>query len=66
MDDLSESEARRIFDHKVSICKVLGGDVRAQCLAAGLSPGLIDRFLADDEELTAFFNLHDSAGNPLK
>jgi hypothetical protein len=66
MGDLSEADARRIFDNKVSICKVLGGDVRAQCVAAGLSLGLIEKFLADDRELTAFFNLHDSAGNPLK
>ncbi len=66
MGEPSESDARRIFDNKVSICKVLGGDVRAQCLAAGLSRELIEKFLADDDALTAFFNLHDSAGNPLK
>jgi len=63
---LSEEDARRIFDNKVSICKVLGGDVRRQCLEAGVPSALIDKFLAADRELTAFFNLHDQAGNPLK
>lgn len=66
MRELSDTDAKRIFDNKVSICRVLGGDVRAQCLAAGVPARLIEKFLAEDRELTAFFNLHDSAGNPLK
>ena len=63
---LSEEVAKRVFDNKVAICKVLGGDVRRQCLEAGVPATLIEKFLADDQELTEFFNLHDQAGNPLK
>jgi len=66
MDRLSEEDARRIFDNKISICKVLGGDVRRQCLEAGVPAALIEKFLAADHELSAFFNLHDQSGNPLK
>jgi len=66
MHDFSEEDARRVFDHKVAICKVLGGDVRRKCLDAGLSERLIEKFLASDQALTAFFNLHDQSGNRLK
>jgi len=66
MIEMSETDAKRIFDNKISICKALGGDVRAQCLAAGVPPHFIQKFLAADLELTEFFKLHDQTGNPLK
>ncbi len=66
MGALSEEDARRIFDHKVAICKVLGGDVRQKCLDAGVPARMLEKFLADDQELTAFFSLHDQEGNRLK
>jgi len=66
MRDLSEEDAKRVFDHKVAICKVLGGDVRQKCLDAGVPAQLIEKFLAADQALTAFFDLHDQSGNVLK
>lgn len=63
MAQMSEAEAKRIFDHKLSICKVLGGDVRAQCTALGVPEELIDKFLAAENELTRFLNGHDDSGD---
>jgi hypothetical protein len=62
---VSEDEAKRIFDHKLAICKVLGGDVKAQCAAAGVPNALIDKFLAADRQLTRFINRHDDSGTPM-
>lgn len=64
MAELSEDEAKRIFDHKLAICKALGWDVKAQCAAAGVPEALIDKFIAADRRLTAFLNLHDDSGKP--
>ncbi len=48
---MRESEARKIFDQKASLCDVLGLDLRAECLGAGMPSELFDRFLKADRKL---------------
>jgi len=64
MTQMSENDAKRIFDNKLSICKALGGDVREACLAACIARSWIEKFIAADHDLTAFFDRHDESGNP--
>jgi hypothetical protein len=63
---MPESEARRIFDHKWSMCRVFGGDVRRQCLDAGVPGDLIDRFMTQDSRFEQFMSRHDDLGNRVK
>jgi hypothetical protein len=50
---MTEAEARRIFDQKLPLCEVLGLDVRATCIAAGVPADLVDKFLAKERTLNA-------------
>jgi len=60
---MSEDEARRIFDHKFSVCSVLGGDVKAECIRAGVPAEMVDRFLRGQQKFTRFMSSHDDLGN---
>ncbi len=64
--DMSEAEARRIYDLKYSLCKVFGGDVRRDCLEAGVPETLVDEFLENDKLLDRFIDSHDQSGNPIR
>jgi hypothetical protein len=48
---VTEPEARKIFNQKTSLCDVLGLDLRAECLEAGIPSELFDRLLKVDRKL---------------
>ena len=53
---MSEQEAKHIYDHKLSLCRVFGGDVRQRCLEAGVPAELIDKFERNDAEVDTLIN----------
>jgi hypothetical protein len=53
---VTEAEARKIFDEKLPLCDVLGLDVRATCIGAGVPPELVDKFLNDEAALRSAMN----------
>ena len=61
-----EQEARGIYDHKLSLCKVFGGNVRERCLAAGVPAELIDKFARLDAALDKLINRLDDLESPAK
>jgi hypothetical protein len=48
---MTEAEAKKIFDAKLPLCDVLGLDLRAECLNAGVPGEMIDKFLKADSDL---------------
>ncbi len=44
---MSEQEARKVFSHAISLCKVFGGDVRRMCAERGVPDELISKFLEE-------------------
>jgi hypothetical protein len=49
---MTEFEARKIFDLKLSLCATMGLDVRAACVDAGVPLEMVDKFIAADRTLT--------------
>ena len=60
---MNEVEAKRIFDNKVALCNVFGGDLKKCCLESGISEQLFDRLLVEYQNISAFIDRHDSEGN---
>ena len=50
---MTEAEARKIFDLKISLCDVLGLDVKTACIDAGVPADMVDKFVRADKALTA-------------
>ncbi len=50
---MTESEAKRIFDEKLPLCDVLGLDVRAACIEAGVPADMVDALLRADKAMTS-------------
>jgi hypothetical protein len=59
-----EQEARGIYDHKLSLCRVFGGNVRQRCLEAGVPAELIDKFERLDAALDKLINRLDNVEKP--
>ncbi len=62
--EMTETEARHIYNLKQALCKVFGKDVRAECLKAGVPAGMLDKIMEREKQLDGFLDLHDIDGNP--
>jgi hypothetical protein len=49
--EMTESEARKVFEQKLSLCDVLGLDLKGECLAAGVPADMFDRLVQADRRL---------------
>ncbi len=60
---MNEIEAKRVFDCRVALCRVFGGDLKQRCLETGMSEQVFDSLLGEYQRITAFIDKHDSEGN---
>jgi hypothetical protein len=63
---MSEQEARRIYDHKLSLSRVFGGDVRQRCLEAGVPAELIEKFERTDAAVDRIISGLEDLGNRME
>jgi hypothetical protein len=63
---MSEQEARRIYEHKLSLSRVFGGDVRQRCMEAGVPAELIDKFQRSDADIDTLIDRLDNLDNWMK
>jgi hypothetical protein len=60
---MNEVDARRIFDNKIALCKVFGGDLRKLCLEKGMQEQVFDKLFMEHQHMSAFIDKHDLEGN---
>jgi hypothetical protein len=46
---MSEQEARIVYEHAVSLCRVFGGNIRQNCLDRGMPEDVVDRLIKETE-----------------
>jgi hypothetical protein len=61
---MSETEARRVFDNSVALCKILGGNLKARCLGLGMTEVQFGVLFTQHQRMSEFIDKHDSEGNP--
>jgi hypothetical protein len=63
---MTEQEAKRIYNHQLSLAKVFKLDVREKCREKGIPSKLIEKFIKEDEAFDKNLSKFDWDGNPKK
>lgn len=55
--DMTEAEAKKIYDLRHALWKVFGGDLRERCRAEGVSDEMITKFIREDAAFDRFLDI---------
>ena len=61
---MTEREAKKIYDHQLSLARVFKLDIRKICLEKGIPCEMLEKFIKEDEDFDKKLSRFDWDGTP--